>query len=265
MKLFTSAALIFTLTACGGGGGGDGGSTSSSTSSSLYSCSGTGYNYVCVPINGGGGPTPTPAAAQAFPIATSIQSLVRTGLTATGLYTDPYTQAGTFAITKTPTTTTFNGQTVTQLRTTSTWPTVSTIIPSWRGYVTPYDLYYDSNNQLYGFRINGTYGLKTSGSANPASVNDGGTGTLSSYALYADEALTIFNGTATLTYSVVNCCDLWSKTKATMKLTIQANSTTNPWTLTQGFVVTTSGGISFSGEQITDTTTKRIFYPTGGY
>jgi hypothetical protein len=174
MKKIITSVFCLMLAACGGGGGGDGGGTS--RSSSLYSCSGTGYNYVCVPINGGGGPTPTPATAQAFPMATSIQNLVRTGLTATGLYTDPYTQAGTFAITKSPSTATFNGQTVTQLRTTSTWPTVSSIIPSWRGYVTPYDLYYDSNNQLYGFRINGVFGLKTSGSANPASVNDGGTG-----------------------------------------------------------------------------------------
>lgn len=259
ITVFSIASLI-SLVACGGGGGGGGGG-----SSSVYSCSGDGLNYVCVAVNGGGGSSgPVAAQATPFPISTSIQTLAVNGLSATGLNVDPYTQAGTFAVTKVSTTTTFNGQAVKQLRTTTTWPNVSTIVPSWRGYVTPYDLFFDSNNQLYGFYVNGVYGLKTSGIANPASVDDGATGTLGSYNLYSDAGLTVSVGTATLTYSVKNCCDLWSKLKATMKLTLSANTTVN-WTLTQGFIVTTSGGISYAGEEFTDTLTKRLYYPTGGY
>jgi hypothetical protein len=247
MKIFRFLFVLL-LASCGGGGGGG-------SSSPIYVCSGSGFSYVCVPTSGGGGSsTPAPSASP-FPIATSIQALVTNGINANGLYTDPYT-AGTFNITKARTTVTFNGQSVTQLRTTTTWTGT---------YITPYDVYYDSNNQVYGFHINNVYGLKTSGSANPTSVNDGGTGTLSSYNLYSDSALTTLVGTASLTYSVVNCCDLYTKAKATMKLILTASPNTGTWTLSQGFVVTTSGGINYAGEEFTDTSTKRIYYPTGGY
>jgi hypothetical protein len=128
-------------------------------------------------------------------------------------------------------------------------------------------LYFDSNNQLYGFQISGVFGLRTSGIANPSSVNDGDTGTLGNFNLYSDANLTIGAGTATLTYKVNNCCDLYDKIKADLLLTITANNLSNNlmWTLKQTFVVTTSGGIKFSGEQFTNTISKRLYYPTGGY
>ena len=257
-KLFLTILGLFGILSCGGGGGGVGNSVPS------YSCTGDGFTYFCTP-NVSGGSTPTPPPASPFPISASIQNLVSSGINASGLDIDPYTQAGTFAVTKAVTPSSFNGQSVTQLRTTTTWPSTSVIVPSWTGYIAPYDFYYDSNNLVYGFHINGIYGLKTSGATNPISVNDGANGTLGSYNLFTDSALTIRAGTANLTYSVNNCCDLWNKVKATMKLVLTASTPTATWTLTQGFVVTTSGGISFSGEQLTDTSTKRIYYPTGGY
>lgn len=266
MKTLVAVSTFALMTACGGGGGGGG---SSSNNIPIFSCSGNGYNYVCVQVASGGGSSSSPTAGpvQPFPIATSISALVTSGLNATGLDIDPYTQAGTFAVTKTPTSVTFNGQSVTQLRTTTTWPSVSQIINTWTGYVAPYDIYFDANKAVYGFHIANLYGLKTSGIANPTSVNDGGSGTLASFNLFSDANLTVAAGTATLAYSVVNCCDKWSNTKATMKLTLTATGTNsaNLWTLTQGFVVTTSGGITFAGEDFNSGTDKRIYYPTGGY
>jgi hypothetical protein len=60
---------------------------------------------------------------------------------------------------------------------------------------------------------------------------------------------------------------LYDKIKADLLLTITANNLSNNlmWTLKQTFVVTTSGGIKFSGEQFTNTISKRLYYPTGGY
>lgn len=249
IKTVFALSAMTLMTACGGGGGGG----------SVYSCFGSGSSYLCSQVGSGGGSSTPEPSAQPFPVAASIAALVSTGLSASGLYSNPYTAAGTYTLDKTRTTTTYNGIAVTQIRTTTNWT---------GGYPAPYNLYFDSNNQLYGFQISGVYGLRTGGSANPTSVNDGGTGTLGTFNLFSNSNLTTGAGTATLTYEVKNCCSLYDKVKADLLLTITANNTTNNllWTLKQKFVITTTGGITFGYDKFTDTaTSKEIYHVYGGY
>lgn len=250
LRVSAGAIALIVLTACGGGGGGSG--------TTSYSCMGTGSSYFCVPAGGGGSSTPEPPAVP-FPVATSIASLVSNGVSTSGLYSRPYTAAGTYTLNKTSSPSTFNGTNVTRIRTTTNWN---------GGYPTPYDMFFDSNNSLYGFLISGVYGLRTSGSPNPQSVDAGNSGTLGNFNLYSDSNLTNQMGTATLRYAVARCCDLYNKVKGDLILTIRALDLSGNLlgTLEQKFVITTSGGIVFGYEKAFDGTTERELYNVyGGY
>jgi hypothetical protein len=242
------------LTGCGGGG--------SSYTPSLYSCSGSGSSYICVPLGNGSGTAPTPEpSATAFPILTSFATIVNSGFIAPGLETRPYAP-GTFTASKSPaTSSTFNGLPVLSQISTTTWTS--------GGYPTPYTQYYDSSYNLVGFIFAGLYGKRTSGVTSiPSPVDNGANGILGQFTIYADAGLTIQAGTATLTYNVNNCCDLYEKKKADLQLTLtllQMSGATMA-TLTQKYVVTTSGGVKFGYEKFNDASTDReLYYPFGGY
>lgn len=232
---------VITLAACGGGGGG-----------TSYSCMGSGSSYLCSPVGSGDSSTPEPPAVP-FPVATSIASLVRNGVSASGLYSRPYTAAGTYTLNKTSSSASFNGTNVTRLRTTTNWN---------GGYPTPYDMFFDSDNSLYGFQILGVYGLRISGSPNPQSVDAGINGILSNFNLYSDVNLTNRIGTATLSYAVARCCDLYNKINGELFLTIRAIDLSGNLlgTLVQGFRITTSGGISFGSDKAFDGTDEKEIY-----
>jgi len=252
MRNLLSIGLI-SLTFFGCGGAGD----EKSGTLPVYSCAGSGSLYTCVLVNAGAVSEPEPVA-QPFPIAKSLAVLVNNGLEASGLYSSPYAP-GTFSVSKARGLSTFNGQAVTVVRTTTNWTA--------GGYPTPYDQFFDSSNTLYGFSVLGWYGLRTSLIGNPIQINEGETGTLANYNLYQDSLLTRQVGTATLTYSISNCCDLWSKKKATFALKLAAvdMSSRGLATLTQRFVVTTSGGISFASEEFNSGSPLQIYNPLGGY
>jgi hypothetical protein len=233
--------ILIILAACGGGGGG-----------TSYSCMGSGNSYLCAPIGSGGSSTPEPPATP-FPVATSIASLVRNGVSASGLYSRPYTAPGTYTLNKTSSSASFNGINVTRLRTTTNWN---------GGYPTPYDMFFDPDNSLYGFEISGIYGLRISGSPNPQSVDAGINGILGNFNLYSDSNLTNRIGTATLRYAVARCCDLYDKIKGELFLTIRAIDLSGNLigTLEQGFRITTSGAISFGSDKAFDGTNEREIY-----
>lgn len=241
-RVLAGTIALIAITACGGGGGGG----------TSYSCMGSGSSYFCTPVGSGGSSTPEPPAVP-FPVATSIASLVTNGLSASGLYSRPYTAAGTYTLNKTSTPAIFNGTNITRLRTTTNWN---------GGYPTPYDMFFDSNNSLYGFLISGVYGLRISGSPNPQSVDAGISGILGNFNLYSDVNLTNRIGTATLSYAVARCCDLYDKIKGELFLTIRAVDLSGNLlgTLVQGFGITTSGGISFGSDKAFDGTNEREIY-----
>ena len=205
------------LISCGGGGGG---------SSDLYSTScivqGSGLiTCVSVPVGGGGTPEREPSAA-AFPVKQPINQFLANGFVASGYYSNPYTQAGTYTLTKTVSSQIFNGQQTTAVVTTTNWPTTSTIIPSWTGYITPYTLHFDTSGNLFGFEIDGLYGVRSAGTGFPTSANIGESGVAGQFQVFSDQALTVPVGTATASWAVANCCDLWSKKNGQLTLTIKA-------------------------------------------
>jgi hypothetical protein len=255
LQISLISTLSFISIGCGGGGGGG-----SNGNSPAYSCFGSGSSYLCTPVGSGTATTPAPAAS-AFPILTSFATVINSGISASGLETTPYAP-GTFNVSKSPAAAaTFNGSAVLAQISSTNWTT--------GGYPTPYTQYYDSSYNLVGFFIAGLYGKRTNGTTSmPAAADNGSSGTLGQFTLYSDSGLTTQAGTATLTYSVNNCCDLYEKKKADLKLTLTFIQLSGAvmGTLTQKYVVTTTGGVKFGYEKFNDGTNDReLFYAYGGY
>lgn len=120
-----------------------------------------------------------------------------------------------------------------------------------------------------GFAINGTFGLRTSGPiSNPTSVNSGESGSLGGFDVFQDNQFINKIGTATFTYSVLNCCDLWDKNKADLTLVLTINlSAGGALVHKQKYVITTTGSIRSLGyESFTNNNgTRKLYYSTSGY
>lgn len=264
MKRLSILMVLFLplLTACGGGGGG--GVTNFTTSCIVQ---GNGQ-ITCISTPAGGGTSTPEPSASAFPVEAPIQGLLTSGFSGSGYYSDPYTQAGTYSLTKTVAAQAFGGQQSTAVVTTTNWPNTSSIVSSWRGYITPYTLYFDNAGDLLGFAIDGLYGLRSSGGGFPNSANAGDSGVISQFQMYSDAALTVSAGTATANWSVANCCDLWSKQNGqlTIRITALNPNGSSRFTYSMELGINTSGAfrlvvkegfIDSSGNE------KRLYIPAG--
>jgi len=285
MKLTTKFSfwvlLCFFISGCGGGGGGGGSCT---TSSQFQYCTGSGSFYYCTPVGGssttcssGSGSSSTPEP-QATPFATGVamSNIVSQTTNISNMSPSPFAptpdmqgrgQSASVQITKIPSNDTFNSAQVTKQTTAANWSGVILASDYQGWYPTPYQLFFNSSNDLVGFSIDGKYGKRTGGGSIPASANDQGTGQIGQFDVFSDSAMTTNIGSATFTYRVNNCCDLYSKEKATLKLELTGNTTAGTFTLTQSFVIFTNGNIkSFGSESYSvGGAAKTIALPYNGY
>jgi len=282
-KFFTLASLFLLLAACGGGGGGS--STSCISYSQYQYCTASGLSYYCYPAGGmtsscfttaSGSVVNSVPTAQPFSTSTAIRNIVTQTTNRSSLSPTPFTptidyhgrmQVAAVQIIKSPANSTFNGASATKQTTSANWSGIILASDYQNWYVTPYDLYYDTSNNLAGFTINGMYGRRNGGASMPDSANDQATGQIGQFDVYSDASFTTRIGTASFTYRVNNCCDLFNKEKASLILTLTGNINTGTFTLTQTYVITTSGSISaFAGESYNNgSETKKIQDPYGGY
>ncbi len=283
VQRFVVWGSLFVLTACGGGGGG-GGLSCVSYSQYQY-CTGSGAFYTCTPVGGlsascfttsSGSVVTAPPQAQPFAISTAMRNVVTQTTNQSNLRPTPFTptpdmqgreQYAQIQIIKTPTNATFNGSSAVKQTTVANWSGVLLASDYQNWYVTPYDLYFDASNNMVGFTIAGMTGRRTGGSSIPLTANDQGTGLIGQFDVYSDSNFITRIGTASLSYRVNNCCDLFNKEKANFILTLTGNINSGTFTLTQTFVITTSGSIySFGSESYNNgATTKTIQGLYGGY
>jgi hypothetical protein len=278
--------MTLILGACGGGGGGGGESTTCTSTSQFAYCYGSGSTYFCQPVGGrstycssSSPSTPIPEpSAQPFAVNVALQNIISTNGFYQNLRATPFTptpdingreQMASVAISKNPSPDTFFGVPVTRQTTNSTWSGVYNQSDFSGWYVTPYIYLYNSNNLLMGFALNGTYGVRTSGPiANPTNVNSGASGSLGGFDVFQDNQFINQIGTASFTYSVLNCCDLWDKNKADLTLVLTINlSAGGTLVHKQKYVITTTGSVRSLGyESFTSNNgTRMLYYSTSGY
>jgi hypothetical protein len=294
-RLYQLVVLSLTtlLTACGGGGGG-GGPLACTTSSQFQYCTGSGSSYYCTPVgaqttscsSGSNGPSSTPEPqAKPFAVGISMGKIVSQSTDVSNMSPSPFVptpdvpsygnlnqdfgrlQVASIQITKTPSNDIFNGISVTKQTTNATWSGVLLASDYQGWYPTPYQLYFNSTNDLVGFSIGQRYGKRVGGNSMPTSANDKDMGQIGQFEVFSDSQMVSKIGSAAFSYRVNNCCDLYNKEKADLELELSGSTTSGSFSLKQSFVIYTNGNLkSFGAESFSNGSSTRIIaLPFKGY